>query len=119
MANEKKNLEAVQGAEEVKIPAEVTEATEVTQAVEKVEGKDILTDFAILREPFLMNEGEKDEKKCFDYVLKAQFPYADGVKALNVHFVPSDVAGYDVLDLIYNFFSVQCQDISSQPRGLR
>lgn len=102
MANEKKNLEAVQNAEEMKIPAEVTKATEEMQTVEKVEGKDVLTPFEIIRESFLMNEGEKDEKKCFDYVLKAEFPYAGGMKTYNIHFIPSDVAGYDVLDLIYN-----------------
>ncbi len=102
MANEKKNMEAVQSAEEAKIPAEATEATEETKASERVEGKDIVTDFNIVRAMFKINEGEKNEKACYDYILKAQFPYGDTVKLFDVHFIPSDVAGYEVLDLIYN-----------------
>lgn len=102
MANEKKNMEAVQGAEETKIPAEVTEATEETNEAVRLEGKDIVTNFNIVREMFKIKEGEKDERECYDYILKAQFPYGSTVKLFDVHFIPSDVAGFEVLDLIYN-----------------
>ena len=105
MANEKKNMEAVQGAEETKIPAVATETTEEAQAPERVEGKDIITGFSFARREFKINEGEKDEKVCYDYFLKASFPYSDGQKEFLITFVPTDIKDiktYEVLDLIYN-----------------
>lgn len=105
MANEKK-MGAAQ-VEEEKVPTAV-EATEQTEGVidaapEIEEGAEILTSFVLERKDFVLNEGEKNEKKCYDYVVNFGFPTKSGVKPMDVHFVPSDVAGFGVLDLIYSF----------------
>lgn len=103
MANEKKNVEALQESQEVIAPAtEANEAPNENAMPEKIEGADIVTGLSVVRRSFRMNEGEKDEKECFDYLLKAIFPYANDEKTYDIHMVPSDVGGYDVLDLIYN-----------------
>ena len=113
MAN--KNSVGAAQVEEEKVPTaaeateqtERTEGTEGTEASEKApeikEGADILTDFKFLRRTFLLREGEKDEKECFDYIVTFGFPTDDGVKEMKIRFIPSDVAGFAVLDLIFSF----------------
>ena len=104
MANEKKkeNMEAVQSGEVKQQETGEVNSSENAAAPEKIEGTDVITEFEVYRKSFTIKEGEKDEKECYDYLIDVQFPYGAGVKKMPVHFVPADVGGYEVLDLVFN-----------------
>lgn len=74
--------------------AEVGVIEETAAEVETVESDDIEVDFKIERKAFKLENG----KTAFDYFIKANFY---GVKEMDIHFVPADVAGYDLYDLIF------------------
>lgn len=101
MAINEKN-EALKNEEAAAAAAVAEAAASTVEEAEDDISDEIVTSLKVERESFKMSDGDKGEKECFDYFIRAVFHKKAGPVEVKIHLVPKDVGGFALLDLLFD-----------------